>query len=55
MTVVHTDGGGIVMAILDCQFDYIWNYLKPQNRVSPLERFLPNLKWEDLLLIQIYF
>lgn len=29
----------LVMAILGCQLDYIWNYLKPQQLVTPVRDF----------------
>lgn len=43
-----------VIAIIDCQFDYICNELKHKNGRYTCEKFMLNLKWEDLLLFQIF-
>lgn len=34
-----------MMAILDCQFYYIWNELKPKKLDTPVRDFLKSIIW----------
>jgi hypothetical protein len=44
MIVSQIGKGGLMIAILSCQLDYIWNELKPKWLGTPVRDFFPLIK-----------